>query len=961
MLIKRKLPWMFIVQSAVPLIFLSFIIYNFSSDSLVKSSKDHIMNTIKIQSDVLNALVSGQRSEVEISAQKDSIIQFLINRNKEGDTLELRDQEASKLAKELNRRVSEVNYLRRSFVIDLNGNVAIDNKNVHYGLSLSDRNYFKQAVRGKSNISEVLLSKVDGRPMVILASPIRDVSGRIIGVFCNEFFTDYFVRFTSSIKIGETGYAYIIGNNGKIIAHPDNTMIGNGVENKKVKNILKLIEKEDKKTIGMDWYTYNNQNKYMGYNYIPELNWVLVVVQSIEEVYAPAKLQLYIIIGITILMIVISTILSILASRSITSPISKLTESMSKASEGDLSSYCDYESKNELGQLALNFNDMIEKLNLSYQELAQLNEEISASQEEIIAQNLELMESQRQLTRSDERYKQALDGINDVVWEIDLNSQKLYASEKLIEVLGYNLEEVNLRKLLKKIILSEYRRVIFKDISEHIRFKTPNFSSEVKVKTGKGEIKWILIRGNVIYDRGGNPIKFAGAMTDITSDKVIEEKIQKLAYFDALTDLPNRTVFFTVLQEEIQKCKSNGSKGAVLFLDLDNFKMVNDSLGHDVGDTLLKEISERLSRVIDPSDLLCRYGGDEFLILKKNLKNKSELVVLSDNILSLLENSFYLNGKQLFITASIGISIFPDNGDVTANILKNADTAMYKAKENGKNKYQFYDEDMSTGLIRNMLIEKNLREALLNNDFFLHYQPQVDLKSGKIVGTEALIRLESEELGSISPMEFIPVAEKAGLISSIGDWVMKTACEQNAFWLNKDYGKQRISINVSSLQLKQHDFVENVKDIINTAGLSPEMLEIEITESILMECLEKNVKILLQLRDIGVRTSLDDFGTGYSSFNYLRMIPINTLKIDKSFIDDICTQPKQEAMVDYIIKMAHEMGIEVVAEGVENFQQLELLRNLNCDIVQGYVFSKPVTSKKIEDILLNRSDFYSYQ
>jgi diguanylate cyclase (GGDEF)-like protein/PAS domain S-box-containing protein len=595
---------------------------------------------------------------------------------------------------------------------------------------------------------------------------------------------------------------------------------------------------------------------------------------------------------------------------------------------------------------------MIEKLGSNYQELAQLNEELSSQQEEIIAQNDELIASQRKLTQSEERYKQALNGINDVVWEIDLKTQKMFASEKWMDAIGYELEDINLRKLLKTLILPEYRKTLFKNIKDHIRFRTSHFSTELKVKTGNGEIRWILNRGNVLYDTAGNPIKLAGALTDISINKMTEEKNQKLAYFDTLTNLPNRSVFFTELQKEIKKSKAYGTNGAVLFLDLDNFKMVNDSLGHDVGDILLQEISERLSSVIEREDVLCRYGGDEFLILKKSLKSKTELKILCDEILTQLENSFDLNGKEVFISASIGISIFPENGSDSASILKNADTAMYKAKEGGKNKYKFYKKEMSKGLIRNMLIENELRDAIKNDRFYLHYQPQVDLKTSRVIGTEALIRLDTENLGFVSPMEFIPVAEKAGLIPTIGEWVMKTACEQNASWLNKGYGNQRISINVSALQLRQRDFVEKVESIIQSTGLQPEMVEIEITESTLMECMEKNVRVLNRLRELGVRTSLDDFGTGYSSLNYLRMIPIDTLKIDKSFIDNICVQAKQEAMVDYIIKMAHEMGVEVVAEGVENYDQLEMLRNKNCDVIQGYVFSKPLAPDEIDKILL---------
>ena len=295
--------------------------------------------------------------------------------------------------------------------------------------------------------------------------------------------------------------------------------------------------------------------------------------------------------------------------------------------------------------------------------------------------------------------------------------------------------------------------------------------------------------------------------------------------------------------------------------------------------------------------------------------------------------------------------MFPKDGKDNNVILKNADTAMYKAKETGKNKYEFYDGEMSEGLNRYIKIEKALRDAIYNDEIYLCYQPQVELKTGRIIGTEALIRLKNNELGFVSPDKFIPVAEKSGLIIPIGEWVMKTAFKQNMKWIERGYGYKRISINVSSVQLKQSNFVDKVKKHIKEAGIPPELVEIEITESVLMESLDTNVEILRQLRKFGVRTSLDDFGTGYSSLNYLRMIPIDTLKIDKSFIDDICFNKKQEAIVDGIVNIAHNLEIEVVVEGVETPDQLHILSRKKCNIIQGYIFSKPMVAEDINDII----------
>ncbi|MBC2582322.1 EAL domain-containing protein [Clostridium sp. DJ247] len=959
MLIKKKLPLIIIFLVSVPLMLLSILIYYHTSTTLINNSKNNIEQITKVESHALISLINQQKREVEISTQRASVINILKSRQQDNKDSFLSLPQILKEDELLRSRTGNLIELQNSFIVDLNGIIVSDSESEGKGINVKHKQYFKKALLGQLAISSTLLSEVNSKLVIVIAAPVRDEDGNIIGVFGNSIHAEYFENFTSKVKIGSTGYAYIVDNEGLVLAHPNKNKIGKPVENSKIKDVAKNASNLGKLNIHlgendiyMDTYNYNNKDRFVGINIIPGVNWTLAVTRDIDEIKAVARNQLYIIIGITIFMILISIKISINAARSITNPIEKLIGTMNKAARGDLNSICEHESNDELGQLSDNFNTMIEKLNLSYEELSAVYEELTATDEELRAQYDELLQSQEALTLSEERYIQVLNGINDAIWEWDMNKYKFFISDKFYDITGYNIKDISIRKLLKVALLPEDQRIFFKDIRHHIKMENSYYRSEFKILTNSGEIKWILNRGKLVRDSNGEPLKFFGAMSDITKTRIAQEKIKQLAYYDPLTGLPNRTNFIQQLDEELKVCKkSNNKAAALLFIDVDDFKKVNDSLGHDVGDKLLKSVSDKLVSLVDTNDVVCRFGGDEFLILKKDVSDKEEVRHFVRNLLKEFETRFELDEKQMFITLSIGISMLPCDGEHKNIILKNSDTAMYKAKDKGKNTYQFYTADMSEGLIRSMVVEKVLRTAVNNNEIYLQYQPQIELKTGRVIGTEALVRLKSDELGFISPKEFIPIAEKTGLIISIGQWIMRTACSQNIAWLNKYSKTTRISINVSSIQINELDFVETVKRCILEAGISPELVEIEITESILMESLEANVKILNELRNFGVRIALDDFGTGYSSLNYLRSIPINTLKIDKSFIDDICFNTTQDSIVDGIIQVAHKMGIEVVAEGVETQEQLEVLKKKQCDIIQGYVFSKPLMPNDIDSML----------
>ena len=429
-------------------------------------------------------------------------------------------------------------------------------------------------------------------------------------------------------------------------------------------------------------------------------------------------------------------------------------------------------------------------------------------------------------------------------------------------------------------------------------------------------------------------------------------EINKLKYYDILTDIPNRKLFTNTLENEIINAKDKQVKVAALFIDLDDFKEINDTLGHDYGDELLKNVAISFKDFIKEGDFVSRVGGDEFFILMKNIEDYSEIGCFCERLQSLLNCEISVDNKHVYASASIGITVFPDDGDEMSILFKNADTAMYSAKYNGKAKYSFFNKGMSDVVVRHVEIEKGLRNALKNNELEIHYQPQIDIINNKIKGFEALLRWDSPELGIISPAEFIPVAEQSGLIIDIGDWLIKTVCLQNNLWKSKGYLYDTIAINLSAIQLENDKFEETLKSIITQTKINPRFVELEITESILVKDFDKSVKSLTEIRNLGIKVALDDFGTGYSSLSYLKQLPINTLKIDKSFIDNIVTNEREKSIVDGIVQLAQKIDLEVIAEGAENKEQIKLLKSMGCNQIQGYYFSKPLPADEIEEKFL---------
>jgi diguanylate cyclase (GGDEF)-like protein len=442
---------------------------------------------------------------------------------------------------------------------------------------------------------------------------------------------------------------------------------------------------------------------------------------------------------------------------------------------------------------------------------------------------------------------------------------------------------------------------------------------------------------------------------EVVERKRAEEAFRYQAYYDALTGLPNRTLLKDRLSKALASARRRKDKVALLFLDLDRFKDINDSLGHSVGDLLLKEVAERLKTWAREQDTVARLGGDEFLIVLTSVRDIPCAAIAAERLMDTMIAEFVVQGHPLMVSCSLGISIFPEHGADGETLIKNADAAMYSAKDYGRNNFQFFMEDMTAEVVERLTLESSLRLALEKRELFLVYQPQMDIASGRITGLEALLRWQHPELGLVPPDKFIRIAENSGLIVPIGEWVLRTACSQSRKWQDEGLPAVSVAVNVSAVQFRQAGFCELIRRVLHKTALAPQYLELELTESLLLSNADVTFSVLQELKAMGLKLAIDDFGTGYSSLSYLRQFPVSKLKIDRSFIRDIAVNPDDAAITTAIISMAKSLSLKVIAEGVEDEAQMSFLRAHQCDEIQGYYFSKPLAVDKVADKL--RGDY----
>jgi diguanylate cyclase (GGDEF)-like protein/PAS domain S-box-containing protein len=562
----------------------------------------------------------------------------------------------------------------------------------------------------------------------------------------------------------------------------------------------------------------------------------------------------------------------------------------------------------------------------------------------------ERKQAEHALRQAEEKYRAIFEGAVIGIFQSTLGGRYTNVNPAMAHMLGYDSPQelvASITDISQQVYVDPDRRTELKRLlGEQATVK--NFECAVLRKDGsKG---WVAASVRAVYENGVL-VGYEGTNEDITDHKVAEERVQYLAYYDALTGLPNRTLLWDRLTKALADARRQDYKIALLFLDLDRFKDINDSLGHAVGDLFLREVAERLKRFAREQDTLARLGGDEFLIMLTHVKDVSNAAIAAERLMDAMTVEFIVEGHSLHIGCSIGISIFPEHGSDCETLIKNADAAMYNAKSNGRNNFQFFTKEMNAQVVERLSLENSLRQALDKKQLFLMYQPQMDIATGAITGLEALLRWQHPDRGLVSPEKFIPIAENGGLIVPIGEWVLRMACGQARKWQNEGLAAVSIAVNVSAAQFRQAGFCELIRTVLQETGLAAQYLELELTESLLLANADVTLSVLRELKTMGVTLAIDDFGTGYSSFSYLRQFRVSKLKVDRSFINDVATNSDDAAITAGIIGMAKNLKLRVIAEGVENEAQMSFLRAHQCDEIQGYYFSKPLAVDKVADKL----------
>ncbi|KAF0154257.1 MAG: PAS/PAC sensor-containing diguanylate cyclase/phosphodiesterase [Syntrophaceae bacterium] len=556
------------------------------------------------------------------------------------------------------------------------------------------------------------------------------------------------------------------------------------------------------------------------------------------------------------------------------------------------------------------------------------------------------------LRQSEERYRTIMEEIDEWYFETDLSGNILFFNDAITRALG-DFPSVSTRLNFRAFFNQTEADAVYEKF--HQVYETGKSIKNFPLTFIKPDGSTIFAEISILPKRNqkGNIYEFRGVGHDITERKLAEERIQYLATYDGLTGLPNRILFSQLLNHAIQSARRHKGVFAVFFIDLDRFKIINDTLGHDAGDRLLQEMSVRFKQSLRELDTVARLGGDEFVVLIEEIGDVSYVATVAQKILSAAIRPMTILGEECRVTASIGISIYPKDGEDEQTLMKNADVAMYYAKEEGKNNFKLYSKDIKSQSVERLSLETKLRFALERNELSLQYQAKLDVKTGAITGVEALLRWNSPDLGPITPTQFIPVAEETGMIVSIGRWVLKTVCVQNVVWQRQGLPMVCMAVNLSARQLADARLIEDIEKALEDSSMDPNLLEIEITESMVMHNPVHMIDVLTRIKNLGVRLAIDDFGTGYSSLANIKKFPIDTLKIDRSFIHDIMQNPEDKAITQAIISMGKTLSLNVVAEGVENQEQMNFLQEQSCDGMQGFYFSKPIDPDKFADLLKN--------
>ena len=738
-----------------------------------------------------------------------------------------------------------------------------------------------------------------------------------------------------SFRLGDRGFAFIMNHKGRFVVPP--SISSNTDGNKRSDRWNEIFNKMSEMKNGQFHYRMNDpqtgkkENHLLFFNYLPQLQWFVATSVVPEEFSRPLeniRNVIFAAIGGVLLFILP---LSFYLGNYIARPLIRLARKMKEADAGNFDVRADENASGEVGSLAIQFNTYMDQLKNAHEEIREEMDERARAQSE--------------LKLFAQVFENALEGISIT----DINGNIIAVNQAFTEITGYTEQEVlgrNPRILKSDRQDSEFYRDMWNRI-----IQDGYWSGEIWNRRKNGEAFPETLNISAIQNSSGETTHYVAVFHDISEMKSQQEKIRYQAYHDALTGLPNRNLARDRLLMAIARAGRDHRQVAVIFLDMDNFKYINDSLGHITGDILLTNMAERLKRTIREQDTAARLGGDEFLVIAVDIESEHEVMEIAHRLLAEFKKPITAGGHTLFITMSIGIAMFPQDGSDADTLIKNADTAMYQSKSMGKDTFHMFTRDLSEQAAYHLQLINEFRGAVDRKEFMVYYQPKVHPETHQVKGLEALVRWHKEDGSVVSPADFIPLAEETGLILPLGMFVLKQACLAIKELNQKNPSPLSVAVNLSPLQFKQPDLVSRILDILTETGLPASSLELEITESTMMKDLDESIKKLDRLKQEGITVSIDDFGTGYSSLYYLKILPISTLKIDRSFIRDITTDPNDAQLVETIILMAKNLNIGVVAEGVETEEQLDMLNQFGCRLVQGYYFARPMPTEDLAGYL----------
>ena len=786
---------------------------------------------------------------------------------------------------------------------------------------IENRENFRAVVtEGKPYFIAPFRSRQTKEAVISITVPLRDTSGTPVGALIaaiSPLDIDLF-NFRDSPLVGKVVRIVVISPKARqVISASDDDRIFKPIPPKGTNPLLDRRLEQGFEGAGITKTSYGVETLSVNRN-MRMTDWTVIGGVSTEHAFSPIKtLQKQIYMTAILISVAIALLLRTTLIRQLT-PLKEAADAMRLMAEERQSPLqpLPVRRDDEVGLLVSNFNQLMLERNRLYDEL---------------------QETARTLQKA-----QSVASLGS--WKLDIPQKKLIWSEEAYKIFGIPAGGPLTLKTFLRCILPEDRLAVVRAWKKALSGESVDIEHRVNVSEG---LKWARQKLEVMFDAAGNPLVTVGTVQEITQSKISEERIQFLAFHDTLTKLPNRRLAKDHMDLAMAYADRLGAKVAVLFIDLDKFKSINDSLGHLAGDELLKGVANRLRECVRETETICRLGGDEFLVILNAVPDTEAISKVADKILEKMAIPFNIEGHQIFSGMSIGVAVYPDDGHDFEVLVKAADTAMYHAKEAGRNTYRFYTEQMNVETTSHVKKRNDLHQALEHGEFVLHYQPQVDINNAETIGAEALIRWNHPEHGLVCAKDIIPAAEDSGLIIPIGQWVLKEACKQAASWHEAGSGNLIVTVNLSLAQFKRGDLEKSVILALAESGLDPKYLELELTESVLIECNEHALTVLQRLKALGVKLSIDDFGTGYTNLACLKRFEVDKLKIDQSFIRDLASNKEDEAIVRAIIQMAHSLEVKAIAEGVEQEQSLKILHDLHCDEAQGAYFCMPMPTERV--------------